>query len=141
MLVVYDRGVPPGRVITNSTKAANHIFLIQKKQLIQGEICLFINAFTHHQDQRSYVSKDQLFLLQLICSGLTFCRNTAFSRRPYQLAAPSLVLLLGHHPDHFQCHLSLIRRYHVPSLKNPEESKVLIGLVESSCLSGFWRHI
>lgn len=31
--------------------------------------------------------------------------------------------------------------YHVPSLKNPEESEVLIGLVESSCLSGFWRHI
>lgn len=182
LLVVYDRGVPSGRVITNSIEAANHIFLIQKKQLIQGEICLFINAFTHHQDQRSCVSKYQLFLLRLICSGLTFCSNTALSRRPYQLASPSLVHLLGHHPDHFQCHLSLIRRYlvwrwehmvsscckeagndntcmlsclagigasypnrsviyHVPSLKNPEESKVLIGFVESSCIRGFWRHI
>lgn len=44
-------------------------------------------------------------------------------------------------PDGGASHPEKCIIYHVPSLKNPEESKVLIGLVESSCLSGFGRHI
>lgn len=131
---------------------------------------------------REAVSKYQLFLLQLICSWTHIPQEHWHSAGGHTSWPPlPLVLLLGHHPDHFQGHLSLIRwylawrwehtvsnccrednskniymlsflgndapypnsyiAYHVPSLKNPEESKVLIGLVESSCISGFWRHI
>lgn len=57
-LVVYDSGLPSGRVIMNSVKAADHSLQIQKQQLIQGKKCLSISARAHYQqDQRGYVSK------------------------------------------------------------------------------------
>lgn len=34
-LVVYDNGLPSGRVIINTVKAANHSLQIQKQQLIK----------------------------------------------------------------------------------------------------------
>lgn len=127
---------------------------------------------------REALFKEPLCLLWLRIPGSHSSRALVLGRKPDQLSSPPLVLLLGHHPEHFECHLSLVSWYlaqrkaqdkqllqesrqqlhthlqsscwfhpkdliiyHVPSLENPEESKVLIGLVESSCLSGFWRHI
>lgn len=111
-------------------------------------------------------------------SRFTLLQSPAAGQEARPDDLPSLVLLLSHHPEHFECHLSLVSWYlaqrkaqgkqllwgskqqlhthlqpshwfhlkdfiiyHVSSLENPEESKVLIGLVESSSLSGFWRHI
>lgn len=46
-LVVYDSGLPSGRVIMNSVKAANHSLQIQKQKLIQGKKHAFPYMLVH----------------------------------------------------------------------------------------------
>lgn len=78
-----------GRVIMKSIKAANHILEIQKQELIQGEVCLFINAFTHHQeDQRGCVQIPVVPPAAYLFLNSHSTRTLALSWRPYQLASP-----------------------------------------------------
>lgn len=54
------------------------------------------------------MSKQPLCVLWLRIPDSHSFRTLVLGRKPDLLIFPPLVLLLGHHPEHFECHLSLV---------------------------------
>jgi len=88
-IVLHDSGLPSGRVIMNSVKAANHSLQIQKQQITQGKKCLSISDCPHLS------ARSERLCVQIATvppagyySGLAFCTSTDIQQEAIPAGLP-----------------------------------------------------